>query len=106
MKTLEKSKGGKQTDTTTTKLKYELIENFVAHHALAEVIGVDARQSPHEQWQHVSGSLGEAPAPRDEAPRHTDHTAESGGELVGFGEGLQSRVSSDAERENCQRFSF
>lgn len=28
MKVLEKTKGGKQTDTTTTKLKYELIETL------------------------------------------------------------------------------
>lgn len=31
-----------------------------AHHALAEVIRVDAWQSPHEQGQHVSGSLRKA----------------------------------------------
>lgn len=68
----------------------------MTHHTLAKVIGVDARQSPHEQWQHVSGSLWEVAATRDEAPRHTDHAAQSGGELVWFGEGLQRRVCSNA----------
>lgn len=82
-------------------IKYKQMEISVAHHALAEVVGVNTRQSPHEQWQHVSGSLGEAPAPGDEAPRHTDHAAQSGRELVRFGEGLQRRVGSNAESKSC-----
>ena len=31
-----------------------------AHHALAEIVWVDARQRPHEQGQHVSGPLRKA----------------------------------------------
>lgn len=36
------------------------MNNGGAHHALAEVIWVDAWQSPHEQGQHVSGPLRKA----------------------------------------------
>lgn len=87
-------------------IQYKQMENFVPHHALAEVIRVDTRQSPHEQWQHVSGSLWEAPTPRHEAPRHTNHAAQSSGKLVRFGEGLQGRVGSKAGSEKLLAFCF
>ena len=62
------------------------------HHALAEVVGVDPRQGSDKQGQHVSGPLGEALAPRHQAPGHADHAAEGGGQLVGLRQSLHGRV--------------
>lgn len=40
--------------------KKVVVDNAGTHHALAEVIRVDAWQSPHEQGEHVSGPLRKA----------------------------------------------
>jgi hypothetical protein len=71
--------------------------NSITHHALAEVIGVNTGQSPHEEGQHVCGALREALPPRHQAASHADHTAQGGSQLVGFCQGLHSRVGSTEE---------
>lgn len=62
------------------------------HHALAEVVGVDARQRPHEEGQHVRGALGEPVAPGDQAARHADHAAQRGRQLVRLRQRLHGGV--------------
>lgn len=70
----------------------------ITHHALAEVVGVDAGQGPHEEGQHVGGPLGVAAAAGHQAARHADHAAKGGRQLVRLNQRLQSRVGPATRR--------
>lgn len=62
------------------------------YHALAEVIGVDTRQSASQQRQDVCAALRVAVAGGHQAAGHPDHAAEGGGERVRLRQRLHGHV--------------
>lgn len=62
------------------------------HHALAEVIGVDAWQGTSQQRQDMSVALRVAVAGGHQAAGHPDHAAEGGGERVRLCQRLHGHV--------------
>lgn len=75
-----------------------------AHHALAEVIGVNARQCPHEQGQHMSRPLRKALPTWHQAAGYANHAAQGCCQLVRFCQSLQSRVGPVMDKEKRVMF--
>lgn len=75
-----------------------------AHHALAEVIGVNTWQCPHEQGQHMSRPLRKALPTRHQAAGYADHAAQGCCKLVRFCQSLQSRVGPVMDKEKRVMF--
>lgn len=65
-----------------------LIDTFITHHALAEVIWIHPRQWAYEQWEHVRSALWVMAVRGNQAASHADHAAESGSEGVWLRQGL------------------
>lgn len=69
-----------------------LINTFITHHALAEVVGVHPWQRAYEQWEHVRAARWVMVVRGNQAASHADHAAESGGEGVRLRQGLHRCV--------------
>lgn len=71
---------------------------IVTHHALAEVVGVHARQGAHEEGEDVGSALWVTVVGGDEAAGHADHAAEGGGEGVRLRQGLHGCVGPEVHQ--------
>ena len=70
-----------------------------AHHALGEVVGVNAGQQGVEEGQHVAPTLRVPPVTLEQASGHEEDATDSGNELVRLGECVQGRVSPETEEQ-------